>query len=88
MKFKANQYIFAAYDKAEMKKAKISIIMSSVYLKTSNSFLWPDIMILAAADLDWMQSLPMVISVQKKTKLTLLELSSQKITIIYTAEVF
>ena len=52
-------------DKAEMKKAKISIIMSSVFLKTTNSFLWPDVIILAAADLDWMQSLPRVISVQK-----------------------
>ena len=51
--------IFAAYDKAEMRKAMIMIVANSDFIHTSKSLFWPDV--LAAVDLDLMQSVSMAI---------------------------
>ena len=53
---KKDETIFAAYDKAEMRKAKIMIVANSDFVHTSKSLFWPDVIILAAVDLDLMQS--------------------------------
>ena len=58
-----NETIFAAYDKAKMRRAKILGIASSDFVQTSKSLFWPDVIMLAATDLDWMQSLSMAIGV-------------------------
>ena len=55
---KKDETIFAAYDKAEMRKEKILIVA------TSKCLFWPDVIMLAAVDLDLMQSLSMAIGVQ------------------------
>ena len=55
LKFKIEETIFAAYDKAEMRKAKILVIASSNFMNTSNSFFWPDVIMLAGTDLEGMQ---------------------------------
>ena len=60
---KKDETIFAAYDKAEMRKAKIAIVASSDFVYTSKSLFWPDVIILAAVDLDLMQSVSMAIGV-------------------------
>ena len=54
-----DETIFAAYDKAEMRKAKIMIVASSDFVYTSKSLFWPDVIMLAAVDLDLMQSVSM-----------------------------
>ena len=59
--------IFAAYDKAEMRKAKILIVASSDFVYSSKSLFWPDVIMLAAVDIDLMQSVSMVIGVQRQT---------------------
>ena len=69
LKFRIDETIFAAYDKAEMRKAKILVIVSSDFVHTSKSLFWPDVVILAGTDLDWMQSTSMVIGVQQQIKL-------------------
>ena len=51
---KKDETIFAAYDKAEMGKAKIMIVASSDFVYTSKSLFWPDVIMLAAVDLDLM----------------------------------
>ena len=51
-----DETIFAAYDKAEMRKAKIMIVANSDFVHTSKSLLWPDVTMLAAVDLDLKQS--------------------------------
>ena len=64
---KKDETIFAAYDKAEMRKAKITIVASSEFVYTSKSLFWPDVIMLAAVDLDLMQSVSMAIGVQRQT---------------------
>ena len=54
-KLKNDKNIFAAYDKAEMRKAEILVIASSKFLNTSKSFFWPDRVILTGTDLNSMQ---------------------------------
>ena len=44
--------IVAAHDKAEMRKAKIMIVANSDFVHTSNSLFRPDVIMLAAVDLD------------------------------------
>ena len=56
--------IFAAYDKAEMRKAKIMIVANSDFVHTSKSLFWPDVIMLAAVDLHLLQSVSMAIGVQ------------------------
>ena len=67
---KKDETIFAAYDKAEMRKAKIMIAASSDFVYTSKSLFWPDVIMLAAVDLDLMQSVSMAIGVQRQTDMT------------------
>ena len=52
---KKDETMFAAYDKAEMRKAKIMIVASSDFVYTSKSLFWPDVIMLAAVDLDLTQ---------------------------------
>ena len=66
---KKAETIFAAYDKAEMRKAKIMIVMNSDFVHTSKSLFWPDFIVLAAVDLDLMQSVSMAIGVQRQTEM-------------------
>ena len=47
-----DETIFAAYDKMEMRKAKILIAANSDFVHTSKSLFWPDVIMLAAVDLD------------------------------------
>ena len=66
---KKDETIFAAYEKAEMKKSKIMIVASSDFVYTSKSLFWPDVIMLAAIDLDLMQSVSMAIGVQRQTEM-------------------
>ena len=66
---KKNETIFAAYDKAEMRKAKIMIRASSEFVYTSKSLFWPDFIMLAAVNLDLMQSVSMAIGVQRQLEM-------------------
>ena len=45
---KKDETIFAAYDKAKMRKSKIMIVASSDFVYTSKSLFWPDVIMLAA----------------------------------------
>ena len=64
---KKDEIIFAAYDKAEMRKAKIMIVANSEFVYTSKSLFWPDVIMLAAADLDLLQAVFLAIGVQRQT---------------------
>ena len=64
---KKDETIFAAYDKAEMRKTKILINANSDFVYTSKSLFWPDVNMLAAVDLDLTQSVSMAIGVQRQT---------------------
>ena len=64
---KKDETIFAAYDKAEMRKAKIMIVANSEFVYTSKSLFWPDVIMLAAIDLDLLQSVSLAIGVQRQT---------------------
>ena len=64
---KKDETIFAAYDKAEMRKAKIIIVANSDFVHTSKSLFWQDVIMLAAIDLDLTQSVSMAIGVQRQT---------------------
>ena len=64
---KKDETIFAAYDKAEMRKAKIMIVAKSEFVYTSKSLFWPDVIMLAAVDLDLLQSVSLAIGVQRQT---------------------
>ena len=64
-----DETIFAAYDKAEMRKAKIMIVANSALVHTSKSLFWPDVIMMAAVDLDPMQSVSMAIGVQRQTEM-------------------
>ena len=66
---KKDETIFAAYDKAEMRKAKIMKVANSDFVHTSKSLFWPDIIMLAAVDLDLMQSVSVAIGVQRQTEM-------------------
>ena len=69
---KKDQTIFAAYDKAEMRKAKIMIVANSEFVYTSKSLFWPDVIMLAAVDLDLLQSVSLAIGVQRETDMNLI----------------
>ena len=56
-------------DKAEMRKANIMIVASSDFVYTSKSLFWPDDIMLAAVDLDLMQSESMAIRVLRQTEM-------------------
>ena len=45
---KKDETIFAAYDKTEMRKAKIMVVANSEFVYTSKSLFWPDVIMLAA----------------------------------------
>ena len=64
---KKDETIFAASDKAEMRKAKIMIVANSEFVHTPKSLFWPDVIMLAAVDLDLLQSVSMAIGVQRQT---------------------
>ena len=64
---KKDEAIFAAYDKAEIRKAKIMIVANSEFVHTSKSLFWPDVIMLAAVDLDLLQAVSMAIGVQRQT---------------------
>ena len=66
---KKDETIFAAYDKAEMRKAKIMIVANSEFVHTSKSLFWPDVIMLAAVDLDLLRSVSMAIGVQRQTEM-------------------
>ena len=55
LKFRMDETIFAAYDKVEMRKAKILVVARSDSVHTSKYLFWPDVIMLAATDLDLMQ---------------------------------
>ena len=69
MKIWKDKTIFAAYDKVEMRKAKILIVANSDFAHTSKSLFWPDNIILAAINWDLMQSLSMAIGIQRKIEM-------------------
>ena len=64
---KKDETIFAAYDKAEMRKAKIMVVANSEFVYTSKSLFWPDVIMLTAVDLDLLQSVSLAIGVQRQT---------------------
>ena len=66
---KKDETIFTAYDKTERMKAKIMIFASSDFVYTCKFLFSPDVMMLAAVDLDLMQSVSMAIGVQRQTDL-------------------
>ena len=66
---KKDETIFAAYDKTEMRKAKIMIVASSDFVYTSKSMFWPDVIMLAAVDLDLLLSVSMAIGVIRQTEM-------------------
>ena len=63
---KKDETIFAAYDKAEMRKAKIMIVANSEFVYTSKSLFWPDVIRLTAVDLDLLQAVSLAIGVQRQ----------------------
>ena len=69
---KKDETIFAAYEKAEMRKANITKVANSYFLYTSKSLFWPDLIMLAAVDLDLMQSVSMAIGLQRQTEMNLI----------------
>ena len=79
---KKDETIFAANDKAEMRKAMIMIVANSDFVHTSKSLFWPDVIMLAAVDLDLRQSVSMAIGVERCS-----QLSSLASMTIYIAEV-
>ena len=62
---KKDETIF--FEKAEMRKAKIMIVANSEFVYTSKSLFWPDVIMLAAVDLDLLQSVSLAIGVQRQT---------------------
>ena len=62
---KKDETIFA--DKAEIRKAKIMIVANSEFVTTSKSLFWPDVIMLAAVDLDLLQSVSLATGVQRQT---------------------
>ena len=66
---KKDATIFAAYDKAEIRKAKIMVVANSEFVHTSNPLFWPDVIMLAAVDLDLLQAVTMAIGVQRQAEM-------------------
>ena len=66
---KKDETIFAAYDKAEIRKAKIMIVANSEFVHTSKSLFWPEVIMLAAVDLDLLQAVSMAIGVQRQAEM-------------------
>ena len=66
---KKDETIFAAYDKAEMRKAKFMIVANSEFVHTFKSLFWPDVIMLAAVDLELLQSVSMAIGVQRQAEM-------------------
>ena len=64
---KKDETIFAVYDKAEMRKAKIMIVANSEFVYTSKSLFWPDVIMLAAVDLDLLEAVSLALGVQRQT---------------------
>ena len=64
-----DETIFAAYDKAETRKAKILIVANSDFVHTSKFLFWPDVIMLAAVDLDLKQSVSLAIGVRRQTEM-------------------
>ena len=64
---KKDETIFAAYDKAEMRKAKILIVANSEFVYTSKSLFLPDVIMFAAVELDLLQAISLEIGVQRQT---------------------
>ena len=64
---KKDETIFAASDKAEMRKAKIMVVANSEFVYTSKSLFWPDVIMLAAVNLDLLQSISLAMGVQRQT---------------------
>ena len=52
-----------------MRKAKIMIVVNSEFVHTSKFLFWPDIIMLAAVDLNLLQSVSMAIGVQRQTEI-------------------
>ena len=52
-----------------MRKAKITIVANSDFVHTSKSLFWPDVIMLAAVDLDLRQSVSMAMGVQRQTEI-------------------
>ena len=52
-----------------MRKAKILVIATSVFVHTSKFLFWPDVVMLAGTDMDWMQSISLAIGVQRQTEM-------------------
>ena len=69
---KKDETIFAAYNKAEMRKAKLMIVANSEFVHTSKPLFWQDVIMLAAVDLDLLQSVSMAIAVQRQTEMNLI----------------
>ena len=69
MKIRKEEIIFAEYDKVEMRKAKILVVADSEFAYTSYSLFWPDVIMLAAIDLNLMQSVSMAIGLQRQTEI-------------------
>ena len=69
MNIRKDETIFAAYDEVEMRKSKILIVANSELWHTSKSLYWPDVIMLAAINLDLMQSVSMAIGVQRQTEM-------------------
>ena len=67
-KFRMGETIFAAYDKLEMRKAKLLVVASSDYVHTCKSLFWHDVTMMAATDLDLMHSVSMAIGSNDKLK--------------------
>ena len=84
---KIDETIFAAYDKAEMRKTKIMVVASSDFVYTSKSLFWPDVIIMAAVDLDLMQSVSMAIGYNGRQKQTQSQMYSLESMTIYTVGV-
>ena len=64
---KKDETIFAAYDKAEIRNAKIMIVANSEFVYTSKSLFWPDVIMSAAVELDLLHAVSLALGVQKKT---------------------
>ena len=64
-----DETIFAAYDKAEMRKAKIMMVANSDFVYTSKPLFWPDVLMLAAVDRDLMLLVSLAIGVQRQTEM-------------------
>ena len=56
LKIRKDETIFAAYDKLKIRKAKILLVANSEFVHVSKSLIWPDVIMLAAIDLDLMHS--------------------------------